>query len=158
RFAPGPQDPPSADRPEQHRPTKANGRDCSCRREGRKMETSTKRRGASGSLDTGRPLDAAQARDGEAGRVLIVDDDASVRLVCAVNLEAEGLHVLEAADGHDALEQARRERPDLVLTDVTMPGLDGFQLAERLRDDKRTHGLPVIFLSGEVGQANAQRA
>jgi CheY-like chemotaxis protein len=122
------------------------------------METWTKRRGANGSLDTARPLDAAHARDGEAGRVLIVDDDASVRLVCAVNLKAEGLHVLEAADGLDALEQARRERPDLVLTDVTMPGLDGFQLAERLRGDERTHGMPVIFLSGEVGQENAQRA
>ena len=122
------------------------------------METWTKRRGANASLDTGRPLDAAQARDGEAGRVLIVDDDASVRLVCAVNLKAEGLHVLQATDGLDALEQARRERPDLVLTDVTMPGLDGFQLAERLRDDKRTHGIPMIFLSGELGQANAQRA
>jgi CheY-like chemotaxis protein len=122
------------------------------------METWTKRRGANGSLDTARPLDAAHARDGEAGRVLIVDDDASVRLVCAVNLKAEGLHVLEAADGLDALEQARRERPDLVLTDVTMPGLDGFQLAERLRGDERTHGMPVIFLSGEVGQVNAQRA
>jgi CheY-like chemotaxis protein len=122
------------------------------------METWTKRRGANGSLDTARPLDAAHARDGEAGRVLIVDDDASVRLVCAVNLKAEGLHVLEAADGLDALEQARRERPDLVLTDVTMPGLDGFQLAERLRDDERTHGTPVIYLSGEVGRANAQRA
>ena len=122
------------------------------------METWTKRRGANGSLDTGRPLDTAHARDGEDGRVLSVDDDASVRLACAVNLKAEGLHVLEAADGLDALEQARRERPDLVLTDVTMPGLDGFQLAESLRDDERTHGVPVIFLSGEVEQANAQRA
>jgi CheY-like chemotaxis protein len=100
------------------------------------METWTTRRGANGSLDTGRPLDAAHGRDGEAGRVLIVDDDASVRLVCAVNLKAEGLHVSEAADGLDALEQARRERPDLVLTDVAMPGLDGFQLAERLRGDE----------------------
>jgi CheY-like chemotaxis protein len=122
------------------------------------MENWTQRRGTNGPLDAGRALDAAHARDGEAGRVLIVDDDASVRLVCAVNLAAEGLHVLEAADGCDGLEQARSERPDLVLTDVTMPGLDGFQLAERLRGDARTHGMPVIFLSGEVGQANAQRA
>jgi len=122
------------------------------------MQTWTQRRGANGPLDAGRALDAAHARDDEAGRVLIVDDDASVRLVCAVNHEAEGLQVLEAADGLDALEQARRERPDLVLTDVTTPGLDGFQLAERLRDDERTHGRPVIFLSGEVGHANAQRA
>jgi CheY-like chemotaxis protein len=87
-----------------------------------------------------------QQRDGEVGRVLIVDDDASVRLVSTVNLEAEGLQVVEAADGRGALEQARRECSDLVLTDVTMPGLDGSQLAERSRGDERTHGLaPVIF-------------
>jgi CheY-like chemotaxis protein len=122
------------------------------------METWTERKGANGLLDAGRAPDASGARDGEAGRVLIVDDDASVRLICAVNLEAEGLHVLEAADGFAALEQARWERPDVVLTDVTMPLIDGFQLAERLRGDERTQGMPVIFLSGEIGDANAQRA
>jgi CheY-like chemotaxis protein len=66
--------------------------------------------------------------------------------------------VLEARDGLDALERARCERPDLVLTDVTMPGLDGFQLAERLRRDERTRRIPLVFLSGEAGPANAQRA
>jgi len=121
------------------------------------MDTWTQRRGAGDLLDAGRTLGAARARDGEAGRVLIVDDDAAVRLVCAVNLGAEGLHVLEAADGLDALEQARREHPDLVLTDVTMPGLDGFQLTESLRGDNRTHGMPVVFLSGEVGPKNTER-
>jgi len=85
----------------------------------------------------------------EAGRVLVVDDDAAVRLVCAVNLEAEGLQVVEAADGNDALEQMRRERPDLVLTDVKMPGLDGFELVERLRRDERTRDVPVIFLTAK---------
>jgi CheY-like chemotaxis protein len=89
---------------------------------------------------------------------LIVDDDAGVRLVCAVNLEAEGLRVLEAAEGLDGLEQARCERPDLVLTDVKMPGLDGFQLAERLRRDERTRRIPLIFLSGEIEQRNVERA
>lgn len=122
------------------------------------MQTLTKRRRGNRAFGAGCALDADPARDGEAGRVLIVDDAAPVRLVCAANLEAEGLHVLEAADGLDALEQARRERPDLVLTDVTMPGLDGFQLAERLRRDERTHGMPVIFSSGEVGPANEERA
>jgi CheY-like chemotaxis protein len=119
------------------------------------MKTCTQRRGARGA---DRPLDAARGGDSEAGRVLIVDDDAAVRPLCAVNLTAEGLRVLEAEDGLDALEQARRERPDLVLTDVKMPGLDGFQLAERLRRDERTRRIPLIFLSGEVGQANAERA
>jgi CheY-like chemotaxis protein len=122
------------------------------------METCTPRRGAAGPLDAGRALDAAHARGGEAGRVLIVDDDASVRLICAVNLTAEGLHVLEAENGLDALEQARCEGPDLVVTDVKMPGIDGFQLAERLHRDERTRRIPLIFLSGEVEQANVKRA
>jgi CheY-like chemotaxis protein len=126
--------------------------------EGRKMQTWTQQKGSIDALDDGRTLAAAHARSGDSGRILIVDDDASVRLVCAVNLEAEGLHVLEAADGLDALEQARRERPDLILTDVSMPRLDGFRLAERLRVDERSREIPVIFLSGEVGQSNAQRA
>ncbi|HZO98020.1 MAG TPA: response regulator [Gaiellaceae bacterium] len=122
------------------------------------MATWTQPRGASGPLDADRALDRGHARDGRPGRVLIVDDDTAVRLVCAVNLEAEGLRVLEAADGLDGLERACCERPDLVLTDVTMPGLDGFQLAEKLRRDERTRRIPLIFLSGEVGHANAQRA
>lgn len=96
--------------------------------------------------------------DDEPACVLVVDDDAAVRLVCAINLEAEGLCVIEAADGNDALDQMRRECPDLVLTDVMMPGLDGFDLVERLRRDERTRSLPVIFLSGETRLENAERA
>jgi CheY-like chemotaxis protein len=111
------------------------------------MATRSQRREAGGPLDAGRPRDAGQARDGQGGCVPIVEDDA-----------VEGLHVLEAEDGLEGLEQARCERPDLVLTDVKMPGLDGFQLAERLRRDERTRRIPLIFLSGEAGQENAERA
>jgi CheY-like chemotaxis protein len=60
--------------------------------------------------------------------------------------------------GERGLEQARSERPDLVLTDVMMPGLDGFQLAEALRADERTRQIPLIFLSSEAGPTNAERA
>jgi CheY-like chemotaxis protein len=96
--------------------------------------------------------------NGKAPRVLIVDDDPAIRMLCSISLEIEGLLVLEAADGERALEQARSERPDLVLTDVMMPGLDGFQLAEALRSDERTRRIPLIFLSSEAGRANADRA
>lgn len=119
------------------------------------METWMQRGGATRPFDVDR---AAHALAGEAGRVLIVDDDADVRLVCGLNLQAEGLQVLEAEDGLRGLERARRERPDLVLTDVTMPGLDGFGLVEKLREDERTRALPVIFVSGEGGPAHAERA
>ena len=122
------------------------------------METTTQRGAGTSPRDSCRPREVGQARDAVTGRVLVVDDDAAVRLICSANLMAEGLQVLEAEDGLDALEQARRERPDLVLTDVKMPGLDGFQLAERLRRHEQTRRIPVIFLSGELGSGNAERA
>jgi len=55
-------------------------------------------------------------------RVLVVDDEAPIRLLCRVNLEAEKMDVIEAADGPSGLEAARRERPDVILLDVMMPG------------------------------------
>ena len=96
--------------------------------------------------------------NGKPPRVLVVDDDPAMRMLCSINLQIEGFLVLEAADGERGLEQARSERPDLVVTDVMMPGLDGFGLAEALRSDERTRQIPLIFLSSEAGPANAERA
>ncbi len=93
-----------------------------------------------------------------AARVLIVDDDPAMRLLCAVNLQLAGLDVLEAPDGRRALARARADRPDLVVTDIAMPDLDGFQLAEALRRDRRTRRIPLIFLSGQVADQNRVRA
>ena len=90
--------------------------------------------------------------------MLIVDDDPAMRLICAINLELEGLVVLEAADGLSALARARTEKPDLVVTDVSMPRLDGFGLAEALRRDRRTRRIPLVFLSGETSVDNEARA
>jgi DNA-binding response OmpR family regulator len=83
-------------------------------------------------------------------RVLVVDDEAPIRLLCRVNLEAEGMEVLEAADGVSGFETARSERPDVVLLDVMMPGLDGWQVAERLIDDDVTKHIPLIFLTARA--------
>ena len=91
-------------------------------------------------------------------RVLIVDDDPAIRLICAASIEDHGHVVTEAADGQRALAQVRAERPDLVLTDVTMPRLDGFELAEALRGDAATIAIPLIFLSGETTAQNRARA
>lgn len=93
-----------------------------------------------------------------AARVLIVDDDPAMRLLCSVNLQLAGLDVLEAPDGRLALARARADRPDLVVTDIAMPDLDGFQLAEALRRDRRTRRIPLIFLSGQVADQNRVRA
>ena len=83
-------------------------------------------------------------------QVLVVDDEAPIRLLCRVNLEAEDMDVLEAADGPTGLELARREVPDAVLLDVMMPGLDGWAVAEELLADERTRDIPIIFLTARA--------
>ena len=83
-------------------------------------------------------------------RVLVIDDEAPIRLLCRVNLEAEGMTVLEASNGPDGLDQAKRERPDVILLDVMMPGLDGWRVAEQLLEDDRTMGIPIIFLTARA--------
>jgi DNA-binding response OmpR family regulator len=67
-----------------------------------------------------------------------------------VNLEAEGMEVLEAADGPSGLETARTEAPDVILLDVMMPGLDGWRVAEELLDDQRTAAIPIVFLTARA--------
>ena len=91
-------------------------------------------------------------------RVLIVEDDPATRLLYSLHLELEGLLVLEEPDGRSGLARARADKPDLVLTDVMMPGLDGFELAEALRRDRRTCRIPFIFLSGEITAGHEARA
>ena len=82
--------------------------------------------------------------------VLVIDDEAPIRLLCRVNLEAEGMAVLEAADGPSGLEKARSETPDVILLDVMMPGLDGWRVAEELLDDQRTQEIPIVFLTARA--------
>jgi DNA-binding response OmpR family regulator len=82
--------------------------------------------------------------------VLVIDDEAPIRLLCRVNLEAEGMTVSEAADGPSGLEKAREDRPDVILLDVMMPGLDGWRVAEQLIDDPGTRGIPIVFLTARA--------
>ena len=82
--------------------------------------------------------------------VLVIDDEAPIRLLCRVNLEAENMEVIEAADGPSGVDKARDESPDVILLDVMMPGLDGWRVAEQLLDDQRTVGIPIIFLTARA--------
>jgi PAS domain S-box-containing protein len=89
---------------------------------------------------------------GLTGRVLLVDDNTDMRAYVRRLLGDSG-HVVEAVgDGHAALAAARRHTPDLVLTDVMMPGLDGFGLLAALRADPSLRGIPVILLSARAGE------
>jgi DNA-binding response OmpR family regulator len=90
-------------------------------------------------------------------RVLVIDDEAAIRLLCRVNLEAERMQVDEAADGHAGLEQARNVRPDVILLDVMMPGLDGWQVAEELVADERTKDIPIVFLTARADFRDRER-
>ena len=83
-------------------------------------------------------------------KVLVIDDEAPIRLLCRVNLEAEGMDVLEAADGPSGLDKARTERPDVILLDVMMPRLDGWRVAEELLLDQSTSRIPIVFLTARA--------
>lgn len=91
-------------------------------------------------------------------RVLVVDDDAGNRRLSSITLELAGHVVLEEADGSRGLARALSDRPDLIVSDVLMPGLDGYELAKALRGDKRTRKIPLVFLSGEPEPEVALRA
>jgi two-component system alkaline phosphatase synthesis response regulator PhoP len=90
-------------------------------------------------------------------RVLVIDDEAPIRLLCRVNLEAEGMQVLEAGDGERGLETARNERPDVVLLDVMMPGRNGWEVAEELLGDERTARIPIVFLTARAEMRDRAR-
>jgi CheY-like chemotaxis protein len=90
-------------------------------------------------------------------RVLVADDEPAMRVLCRVNLQVEGVDVLEARDGTEALEIAMRERPDLVLLDVMMPELDGWEVARRLAEDPATRSIPVLFMTALAGSDDRRR-
>jgi DNA-binding response OmpR family regulator len=83
-------------------------------------------------------------------KTLVIDDEAPIRLLCRVNLEAEGIEVVEAAEGQTGIELAKQERPDAILLDVMMPGLDGWAVAENLLSNEATRAIPIIFLTARA--------
>ncbi|MGH9120594.1 MAG: response regulator transcription factor [Acidimicrobiales bacterium] len=95
-----------------------------------------------------------------AGTVLVIDDDPVVVQLLKVSLEMEGYEVLSAGDGELGLSRARLEHPDMVILDVMMPGMDGLDVARRLRQDEATRSLPILILSAkaQVPDIHAGRA
>ena len=88
--------------------------------------------------------------------ILVVDDEPSIRGFLRAVLEGRGDRLLEAADGVSALQMAQRERPDLILLDIALPGLSGMEVCRRLRANPATAESPVLLLSGFV-QARERR-
>jgi Tfp pilus assembly pilus retraction ATPase PilT/CheY-like chemotaxis protein len=90
---------------------------------------------------------SAEVRSRRPARILVVDDDAALREVLREILAEEHYDVVLAEDGNAGLAAVHRERPDLVITDLQMPGLDGLELLRRLRRDLATCQIPIIFLT-----------
>ncbi|MFF5289450.1 ATP-binding response regulator [Paractinoplanes globisporus] len=88
--------------------------------------------------------------------VLVVDDRAANREVARDALDEGGYDVIEASDGRQALQLARSQHPDVVLTDMLMPGIDGYQFAQEMRDDPETTGIPLIFYTANYSQAEVR--
>jgi excisionase family DNA binding protein len=108
-----------------------------------------------------RDLEMFVDRSGPAGKsggplVLVVDDDARLREFMRVNLEIEGYTVRESENAEQALDAIANEAPDLVLLDVVMPGVDGWELLQKLQE--RHGSIPVIMFSGQVDERSAAEA
>jgi CheY-like chemotaxis protein len=90
-------------------------------------------------------------------KILLVDDSRVTRELIKVYLIAKGVELLEAADGAEAFEVARSERPDLVLADLRMPKLDGAALCKAMGADLRTRQIPVLILTSNADESTASR-
>lgn len=90
-------------------------------------------------------------------RILVVEDDHVIRELLVVNLKMEGHEALTAADGNEALEVVARTHPDVVLLDMMLPGLDGWEVTSRLKGDSETRSIPIVALSARAMQADIDR-
>lgn len=93
-----------------------------------------------------------------AARILVIEDEAAVRDNLVRFLELEGYAVDSAANGVEGIERALRRKPDLVLSDLMMPGIDGFGVLARLRAEPATADLPFVFLTASADAQDAQVA
>jgi DNA-binding response OmpR family regulator len=89
--------------------------------------------------------------------VLAADDDEDILELISFRLERSGYTVLQARDGQEALEMARRSRPDLAVLDVMMPKIDGFELTRRLREDESTTRMPIILLTAKTQECDVEQ-
>jgi chemosensory pili system protein ChpA (sensor histidine kinase/response regulator) len=90
--------------------------------------------------------------------VMVVDDSLTVRKITGRLLEREGYRVLTAKDGVDALQQMAESLPRVMLVDIEMPRMDGFDLARNVRGDPRTQAIPIVFISSRTAQKHRNQA
>lgn len=89
--------------------------------------------------------------------VMIVDDEPPLRALVRANLEVDGLDVIEAVDGNDAIAKLKESKPDLVLLDIMMPGKDGIEVLEDLAADEELSSIPVVLLTAKGEQEDLEK-
>jgi DNA-binding response OmpR family regulator len=90
-----------------------------------------------------------QARRSAVTRILVVDDELHIRDITELMLRTEGYQVAQAHDGGQALKMVQHDLPDLILLDVMMPGISGYDVADRLKQDRRSAHIPIVFVSAK---------
>ena len=90
--------------------------------------------------------------------VLVVDDSVTVRKVTSRLLERQGMSVMTAKDGVEAVSVLQERKPDIVLLDIEMPRMDGFEVARQIRRDERLSDLPIVMISSRTGDKHTERA
>ena len=90
-------------------------------------------------------------------KILIVEHDTFLTGIYATKFEQEGFEVMHATDGEVALARAEKERPDVILLDVALPKLNGFEVLEKLKSNKKTEHIPIIVLTNDGKQEDVER-
>jgi chemosensory pili system protein ChpA (sensor histidine kinase/response regulator) len=90
--------------------------------------------------------------------IMVVDDSLTVRKITGKHLQKRGMEVLTAKDGQDALEQLQEHVADIMLVDIEMPRMDGYELVSRIRGDPRLEHIPIIIITSRAGDKHRQRA
>ncbi|MGQ9603584.1 MAG: response regulator transcription factor [bacterium] len=83
------------------------------------------------------------------GKVLVVDDEEYIQHILNFSFSAEGYQVITANDGEEAIEKAKSENPDVIVLDIMMPKMDGYEACRRLKSDPKTRNIPVILLTAK---------
>ena len=89
---------------------------------------------------------------------LVVDDDKLLLRLVQLNLDKMGIEVLMAEDGQEAIRLATEERPDVILLDIMMPQMDGYEVMRRLKSEKKTRDIPIVMLTAKSNPGDRQRS
>ena len=87
---------------------------------------------------------------GEKKKILVVDDEPNILKLISFILKNNGYEVMEASNGSECLEMVREEKPDLIVLDVMMPKIDGFEVAKKIKSNSATRGIPILMLSSKA--------